>query len=82
MGAAALDLAYVAAGRYDGFWEFGLSPWDMAAGMIIVREAGGFATDPGGSDARETGNVVAANPHLHHKLCEIVAAGAGRRSIG
>ena len=47
-GAAALDLAWVAAGRYDGFWELGLKRWDLAAGMLLVREAGGFVTDPGG----------------------------------
>ena len=47
-GAAALDLAWVAAGRYDGFWELGLKPWDMAAGLLIVREAGGYTTDPHG----------------------------------
>ena len=47
-GAAALDLAWVAAGRYDGYWELGLKRWDMAAGLLLVREAGGFATDPGG----------------------------------
>src|SRR5947209_2069111 len=49
-GAAALDLAWVAAGRYDGYWELGLKPWDMAAGLLIVREAGGYATDPHGGD--------------------------------
>jgi len=78
-GAAALDLAWVAAGRYDGYWELGINRWDMAAGLIIVREAGGFAADPGGGDPRETGNVVAANPHLHAKLCEAVAEGAAVR---
>ena len=71
-GAAALDLAWVAAGRYDGFWELKLNPWDMAAGLLIVREAGGFATDPAGGDPRLTGAVVAANPHLHKLLCETV----------
>jgi len=81
-GAAALDLAWVAAGRYDGFWELGLQPWDMAAGILLVREAGGFATDPGypagdpaGADPRETHNIVAANPHLHAKLREAVLDG-------
>ena len=47
-GSAALDLAWTAAGRYDGYWELGIKPWDMAAGLVMVREAGGFATDPGG----------------------------------
>ena len=75
-GAAALDLAWVAAGRYDGFWELGLKPWDMSAGLLLVREAGGYATDPdGGQDPRDSGNVVAANPHLHPVLCEAVTAG-------
>ncbi len=59
-GSAALDLAYVAAGRLDGFWEIGLSPWDMAAGALLVQEAGGLVGDfSGGHDFLETGNVVA-----------------------
>jgi myo-inositol-1(or 4)-monophosphatase len=74
-GAAALDLAWVAAGRYDGFWELGLKPWDLTAGLLLVRESGGYATDPHGEDPRPTGNMVAANPNLHPKLCEIVADG-------
>jgi myo-inositol-1(or 4)-monophosphatase len=74
-GAAALDLAWVAAGRYDGFWELGLKRWDMAAGLLLVREAGGFATDPAGGEPRDTGNVVAANPYLHPALSELVAQG-------
>jgi myo-inositol-1(or 4)-monophosphatase len=74
-GAAALDLAWVAAGRYDGFWELGLKPWDMAAGLLIVREAGGYVTDPQGGDARAHGDVVAANPHMHPLLREAVADG-------
>jgi len=61
-GAAALDLAWVAAGRFDGFWERGLSAWDLAAGLLLVREAGGFATDLDGGDAiLEKGSVVAGN---------------------
>ena len=75
LGAAALDLAWVAAGRYDGFWELGLKPWDISAGLLIVREAGGYATDPAGGDPRESGNVVAANPHLHAPLMAAVAEG-------
>jgi myo-inositol-1(or 4)-monophosphatase len=75
-GAAALDLAWVAAGRYEGFWELGLKPWDMAAGLLIVREAGGFVTDPqGGLDPIPSGEVVAANPHLHETLRLAVADG-------
>ena len=65
-GSAALDLAYVAAGRYDGFWEFGLSPWDVAAGIVLVREAGGFVTDISGRAAAIDGaSIVAANDRLH-----------------
>ncbi len=78
-GAAALDLAWVAAGRYDGYWELGLKPWDMVAGLLIVREAGGFVTDAAGGDVaiREGAghDVVAANPHMHARLLEVVAAG-------
>src|SRR5487761_2278543 len=55
-GSAALDLAWVAAGRFDGYWELGIKPWDMAAGLILVREAGGFTTDVAEGDPRETGN--------------------------
>ena len=64
-GAAALDLAYVAAGRYDGFWEQGLSPWDIAAGILIVKEAGGFVEplQPGAS-ALESGALIAANSEI------------------
>jgi myo-inositol-1(or 4)-monophosphatase len=75
-GAAALDLAWVAAGRFDGYWELGIKPWDMNAGLLLVREAGGYATDVGDADPRETGDVVAANPLLHARLREVVASGA------
>jgi myo-inositol-1(or 4)-monophosphatase len=84
-GAAALDLAWVAAGRYEGFWELGLKPWDMAAGLLIVREAGGYVTDPqGGQDPLASGEVVAANPHMHEPLRQAVADGvaAAARSAG
>ena len=68
-GSAALDLAYVAAGRLDGFFEIGLKAWDMAAGAVIVREAGGFVSDIAGGDRfMETGNVVAANPKVSREL--------------
>ncbi|MGC8523713.1 MAG: inositol monophosphatase family protein [Acidibrevibacterium sp.] len=73
-GAAALDLAWVAAGRFDGFWEFGLHPWDITAGILLVREAGGFATDPEGGDPRATRQIVAANAHLYPILRDHVAA--------
>ena len=64
-GSAALDLAYVAAGRLDGFWEIGLAPWDMAAGALLIREAGGLIGDFSGNDNYlQTGNIVAANPKL------------------
>ena len=68
-GSAALDLCWVASGRYDGYWERGIKPWDMAAGMLIVREAGGIVTDFDGSDRMfETGGVLAANPTVHKGL--------------
>ena len=72
-GAAALDFAYVAAGRYDGFWETGLKPWDMAAGLALVREAGGFASDIGGKRKMlESGTIVCGNEHAHAKLLKLV----------
>jgi myo-inositol-1(or 4)-monophosphatase len=74
-GSAALDLAWVAAGRFDGFWELRLKPWDIAAGLLIVREAGGYVTSPDGGDPREAGDTVAANPHLHPALCEAARQG-------
>jgi myo-inositol-1(or 4)-monophosphatase len=73
MGSAALDLAYVAAGRFDGFWEFGLQPWDLAAGILLVREAGGYVSDlAGGHDMMASGDVLAANDHLHLPLAALV----------
>ena len=78
-GAAALDLAWVAAGRFDGYWELGIKPWDMNAGLLIVREAGGYATDPFGGDPRENGNMVAANPVMHPLLCTAVQEGMQTR---
>jgi myo-inositol-1(or 4)-monophosphatase len=64
LGSAALDLAYVAAGRFDGFWERNLNPWDVAAGAVLVREAGGFAQEIDGGDFLQTGAIVAANGRL------------------
>ena len=74
-GSAALDLAYVAAGRYEGFWENGLHPWDVAAGVLIVREAGGFVTEINGS-RYELGapDILAANDGLHEPLQKLLAA--------
>ena len=73
-GAAALDLAWVAAGRFDGYWESGLKPWDVAAGMLLVREAGGYVTDFRGQDMpRERNQFLAANDALHNKLQKLVA---------
>ena len=64
-GAASLDLAYVAAGRYDAFWEFGLAPWDVAAGILLVREAGGFVSDiEGGGDPLNGDSILATNDGL------------------
>jgi len=73
-GAAALDLAWVAAGRYDAFWESDLQPWDVAAGILLVREAGGFVTDyRGGDQPIERGQLLAANDSLHSKMHKLVA---------
>jgi myo-inositol-1(or 4)-monophosphatase len=73
-GSAALDLAWVAAGRFDGFWEEDLQSWDVAAGVLLVREAGGFVTDFRGADrAVDTGQILAANDQLHSKLHKLVA---------
>ena len=72
-GAAALDLAWVAAGRFDGFWERGLSVWDIAAGVILIREAGGFVSDFASRDrALDSGDVVAANPAIHGDLVKLL----------
>lgn len=72
-GSAALDLAYVAAGRLDGFWEFGLQPWDTAAGALMITEAGGFVTDiTGGESYLSTGDVVAANPKIIRDMLKII----------
>jgi myo-inositol-1(or 4)-monophosphatase len=72
-GSAALDLASVATGRFDGFWEFGLSPWDIAAGTLLVREAGGYVSDMmGGRDMMTSGDVLAASDHLHLPLAALI----------
>jgi myo-inositol-1(or 4)-monophosphatase len=75
-GAAALDLAYVAAGRFDGFFEYGLKPWDMAAGSLLVIEAGGLITDDvGGADYLASGNVVCGTPKIFPQLLRIIQGG-------
>ncbi len=72
-GSAALDLCYVACGRFDGFWELDLKPWDLAAAKVILEEAGGIMTDfAGGNDVLNTGNTVASNGLLHPMLMETV----------
>ncbi len=72
-GSAALDFAYVAAGRTDGFWELGLSQWDFAAGALLVKEAGGTVSDlSGGEKYLETGNVIASNVHLHQEMLKLI----------
>ncbi|MBB4006681.1 inositol monophosphatase family protein [Allorhizobium taibaishanense] len=73
MGAAALDLAYVACGRFDGFWETGLNAWDIAAGLLLIREAGGFVSDmSGGNDSLTRGDIVAGNEYIQKALLEVV----------
>ncbi len=73
-GSAALDLAYVAAGRLDGFWEIGLSEWDMAAGALLVQEAGGMVGDfSGGDEFLTTGNLVSGNPRVFKSMIETIA---------
>jgi myo-inositol-1(or 4)-monophosphatase len=69
-GSAALDLAYVAAGRLDGFWEFGLQPWDMAAGILLISEAGGRISDLASDDKDplKTGNILCGSPKIFEAL--------------
>ncbi len=72
-GAASLDLAYVACGRYDGFWEFGLAPWDMAAGTLLISEAGGLVGDlRGNTNYLETGNLIAGTPKVFAPLLKLI----------
>ncbi|WP_116654733.1 inositol monophosphatase family protein [Pelagibacterium sediminicola] len=72
-GSISIDLAWLAAGRFDGVWEAGLAPWDVAPGLLMVREAGGFVTDyAGGNDAVSKGEVVAANEHLQPALLKAI----------
>ena len=72
MGSAAIDLAYTACGRFDGFWEMKLGPWDIAAGILLIQEAGGVVTDfLGGDGYFASGNVVAGNPFIHKKIVHV-----------
>ena len=76
-GAASLDLAFVAAGRFDAYWERALSPWDIAAGLILVREAGGFVTDLDGGDTPWiSGDVIAGNEAMHRELLALLKTAA------
>jgi myo-inositol-1(or 4)-monophosphatase len=72
LGTASLDLAYVAAGRLDGFWEFGLKPWDVAAGIVLVREAGGLVGRLEGDGDIAAGTLVASNPVIHPRLVQLL----------
>jgi myo-inositol-1(or 4)-monophosphatase len=72
LGSAALDLAYVAAGRFDAYWERNLAPWDVAAGAVLVREAGGIARELDGADFMQTGHIVAGNEKLALQLAKTV----------
>lgn len=73
-GSAALDLAHVACGRLDGFWEMGLSRWDIAAGCLLIEEAGGLVSDfNDGQHFLDSGNVIAGNPRIHGQLCAVIA---------
>lgn len=72
-GAAALDLAYIACGRLDGFWEFGLKPWDIAAGALLIEEAGGIVTDlSGGSDHMQSGNIMGGTPKVLEAMQDVL----------
>ncbi|MGH6933234.1 MAG: inositol monophosphatase family protein [Dongiaceae bacterium] len=80
-GSASLDLAYVAAGRYEAFWENHLGPWDIAAGLVLVREAGGYVSEiEGGIDMLESGSTLAANSYLHEPLGRLLRAASKPRA--
>ena len=73
-GVASLDLAYVACGRLDGFWEFNLRPWDIAAGALIIQEAGGINAElTGGADYMKTGNIISANPKMIKAMLKVLS---------
>ncbi len=78
-GAASLDLAYVAAGRFDGFWELNLQEWDIAAGVLLVKEAGGLISDfKGGNDFLDSGNIVCGSPKVFKPLLQITQKHLGK----
>lgn len=78
-GSAAIDMAWTAAGRFDAYWERGIKPWDMAAGILMVREAGGFATDlEGGDDMLATGDVLVGNKEIQRALLSLLGPGSAK----
>lgn len=82
-GSAALDLAWVAAGRLDGFWEIGLQAWDMAAGVLLIQEAGGLVSDFAGNDEYlKSGNIICGNPKLHRLIQSRIEALATPELLG
>jgi myo-inositol-1(or 4)-monophosphatase len=82
LGAASLDLAWTAAGRLDGFWERNLRPWDLAAGIVILREAGGYVSDAEGKDGiLEKGNIVAGNEAIHRHLLKLLKTAGAERDV-
>ena len=82
LGSAALDMCFVAAGRCDGYWERGIQTWDMAAGIVLIREAGGFVTDAdGGSEMMANGTICCGNEFIHRRLLDLLReANAGKRA--
>jgi myo-inositol-1(or 4)-monophosphatase len=82
LGAAALDLAWTAAGRLDGFWERNLHPWDLAAGIVILREAGGFVSDADGKEQMlDKGSVAAGNEAIHRKLVKLLKTAGAQHDV-
>jgi myo-inositol-1(or 4)-monophosphatase len=82
LGAASLDLAWTAAGRLDGFWERNLRPWDLAAGIVILREAGGYVSDAEGKDGiLEKGTIVAGNEAIHRHLLKLLKTAGAERDV-
>jgi myo-inositol-1(or 4)-monophosphatase len=74
-GSASIDLAWTAAGRFDAYWEHGIQPWDMAAGIVLIREAGGIVSDlQGGGQMFETSGIIAGNPQIHRGLLAVLTA--------